>query len=369
MPWGAAIAAVGALGAAKMNSDASKDAAKKNSPTNQANAQANANHVNQYTPYGSSEWAITGKNPDGTNQYSNYQNLAPAQQQQLDQQNQQNASLGQAGSNLAAQVNGQYSTPIDASGTGAINYGVTADQQADYSNNLKYSSGVTQDQLNNDLQAQRDSVYKQQQSFLDPQWQQQQQQLQTQLANSGVVQNSDAYNQAMENFNRQREFAYGNARQQAIQAGGAEQSRLQQMGLNEANLNNSTLNNQFVNTLANAQQNNAAQSQAMQQLFSLRNQPMNELNSLRTASQVNDPNFSNTTQQPFNMGAAMQNNYSNQVANANNNAQGISNLANIAGNINWGSLFNVGGQTDAQKMSALQYGAQNDINNMPANGY
>jgi len=118
---------------------------------------------------------------------------------------------------------------------------------------IQNQAGVPQDQLNNVLQTQRDAYYKQQQSFLDPQWQEQQQQLAQQLANSGVVQNSEAYNKAMENFNRQREFSYNNARLSAIQNGGQEQSRLNNMALQNAQFANDAQAQGFGQAATNAQ--------------------------------------------------------------------------------------------------------------------
>lgn len=419
---------------------------------------ANLSHVNQTNPYGSQTWTQTGTNPDGTPIYTQSQTLSDPIQKQFEAQNANTmANLGAQG-NLYGQIANR--NPMDLSGTGKINYGLNQDQMNQYQNALQSSAGdaatynpaiaaqsaqykpenvvaqtagygtiqndagVSQDKLDTDLAQQRDAYYRQQQAFLDPQWQQQQQALSQQLANSGVVQNSDAYNQAMDALNRQREFAYNNARNQAIQSGGAEQTRLQNMALaagqfhnqaqqqgfgqslanaqmqnqtaqqnaaaladaarfnignqnqtnqfNAGTLNqagqynadannqmsqfNANLNNQAANQaanmqLANAGQNNAAQAQAVQQLFQLRNQPMNELSALRQGTSVQMPQFSNVAtpqMQSADLQGAINSNYQNQLANYNNQQSGLFSLAGaglglMTGGVGTGLLSGLGG--------------------------
>ena len=67
----------------------------------------------------------------------------------------------------------------------------------------------------------QDAMYQQQTRYLDPQYQQQQQALSSSLANQGVTMGSQAYTSAMDNFARQRDSAYGNARDSAIGQGNA----------------------------------------------------------------------------------------------------------------------------------------------------
>ena len=70
------------------------------------------------------------------------------------------------------------------------------------------------------------AVYGQYQSRLDPQWQTSSTQLRNQLINQGIPQGSDAWNTAMQEFERNKSAAYLQANQAATQAGGQEQSRL-----------------------------------------------------------------------------------------------------------------------------------------------
>jgi hypothetical protein len=74
------------------------------------------------------------------------------------------------------------------------------------------------------------SVYGQFRSRLDPKFEGELIQKETQLANSGIARGSAAFSGAMDDFYRGRNDAYQGAQNAAIQAGGAEQSRLFGLG-------------------------------------------------------------------------------------------------------------------------------------------
>ena len=76
------------------------------------------------------------------------------------------------------------------------------------------------------------AIYGQEQSRLDPRFQQQQHDLQTQLANQGLDPNSQAYQAQMGNFGRERNDAYQSAMNNAIMGGGQEAQRQQGMDIN-----------------------------------------------------------------------------------------------------------------------------------------
>jgi hypothetical protein len=67
-------------------------------------------------------------------------------------------------------------------------------------------------------------AYGQSTSRLDPQWSQNQEQLQTQLANQGLDPSSEAYQNAMGNFSRSKNDAYTSAMNSAIGQGTAAQA-------------------------------------------------------------------------------------------------------------------------------------------------
>lgn len=188
-----------------------------------------ANRVNQYSPYGSEVYAQGNPGSDTDPQWSKTINLSPVGQQLLDYQNQAALGLGQQTGQALNRVNQSLSQPFDYSSVGDIQ---NAAQGA-----------IT--------------------SRLDPLWQQREQQTNTQLINQGLRPGSEAYTNAMRDFNTGRNDAY----QQAILAG--------------------------INTMP----------QTYQMASALRNQPLNELNALRTGSQVTNPTFQQVPQQQTTTGA------------------------------------------------------------------
>lgn len=107
---------------------------------------------------------------------------------------------------------------------------------------------------------------------LDPQFDRQLSQLQAQLANQGVTQGSAAYNTALDNFMQQRHAAEREASLAGIGLG------MQQQGL-----------------MFN--QSEQARQRALAEQAYLRALPLNELNALRTGTQVSMPQFPGFSQQ------------------------------------------------------------------------
>lgn len=111
----------------------------------------------------------------------------------------------------------------------------------------------SQSDINSISQNAQDAYYKNETQYLDPQWQNTQKQLDSSLANQGIAMGSEAYQNAQDQNARQKQQAYSNAQNNAITQG----------------------------------------PQNAQQLFALtseqRAQPLNELNALRTGSQVSMP--------------------------------------------------------------------------------
>lgn len=186
-----------------------------------------------------------------------------------------------------------------------------------------------------------DALYKNQTQYLDPQFDQTQSKLENQLSNQGITRGSEAWNNAVNNFGRQKQQAYESARQSAIGQGVNAASTLynnqlaglnfgnqalgqqfnqglqtgsfantaqgQQFGQNQAQMQayNTAQQAMFDQLMANANLKNAAQAQlysqglsnaqlnnqGMQQDFAnqqtLRQEPINILNAVRTGSQLN----------------------------------------------------------------------------------
>lgn len=213
-----------------------------------------ANRVNQYTPYGSQTYT---QNPDDT--WNQYVNLNDYGSQLLNQQNKTSMGLAGLQDSAMGRVDNTLASPFG------------------------YSSV-------NDI---RDQAYNGYTSRLDPQWTQRENQLKTQLANQGIAAGTEAYTNAMRDFNYGRNDAYQQANTAAI------------------------------NTMP----------QTYQLASALRNQPLNELNALRTGSQVTNPTFNNVPQQattagPDYLGAA-QMGYNGQLGGY--NAQQASNSNFMSG--------------------------------------
>ncbi|MEQ8346890.1 MAG: hypothetical protein RIB84_15760 [Sneathiellaceae bacterium] len=170
-----------------------------------------------------------------------------------------------------------------------------------------------------------DALYRRAAARLDPQWQQQEQALAAQLANQGIPIGSAAYDAEMDRFARARNDAYAAATNDAILAGGGEQSRLfglglagRQQGFDEAlagatfanaaqgqaygqardtraqifNEGMTVAQQDFYQQQQNAALQNAARQQAIQEQLLLRNQPINELVALLgTSGGVQMPQF------------------------------------------------------------------------------
>lgn len=153
---------------------------------------------------------------------------------------------------------GQIQQKLDLSGLGnyasSAGYGKIQDK-LDVSNVPALASG---DALGQQMTQAQQAAYKNATGYLDPQWQQQQQQLETQLANQGVPQNSEAWNKAMESFGRQKQFAYDQAYSAAYSRGLDAQGQLFGQGL-------AVNQNQFGQNLAAGQFANSAQAQGFGQ--------------------------------------------------------------------------------------------------------
>jgi hypothetical protein len=144
-------------------------AAKETSAGNLEAARANiaANRVNQYTPYGSLEYNISGQDPYGNPTWSATQSLSPTQQQLLDYQNQTSLGLGNLTQKGLGYVSNMLENPFDVS--------------------QLPTTGFNPSQSYQDAYMQR----------LAPQIQQGRETLDVKLANQGIPVGSEAYNRAM----------------------------------------------------------------------------------------------------------------------------------------------------------------------------
>lgn len=266
-----------------------------------ATAQGQSARTDQSNPWGSLTYSQNGVDAQGNPIYKQNVSLNPADQANLDQ-----ARQGQ--SSALTGLNNSISGYADAvKGLPGL-YGDAGSQSA-----------LTQQAI--------DSMYHQQSALLDPQYQQQQAALTSQLANQGVVQGSQAYNQAMDSFARQRDYAYGNARDSSISQG-------------------NTLANQLFN------QNLQAHTTGMNDLSTQQNQFLSDANNL--GNTVKQPTFATAPAATNYLGAAALqgqgnlNQYNAKIGNTNSLNNGLFGLAgSVLSNPTWtnaiGNLFSTGG--------------------------
>lgn len=338
-------------------------------------ANANLNRINQYTPEGSLVYSQVGTNADGTPQYQSVQSYSPEQQALYEGQNRVSQALTGTAESALKDVNNAYSTPYSTDGMTPLQTNVAGgniQNGYDSGGNIQKSLDFSQlsklpgiDDFSTDAQNYRNNAYQQATSRLDPQWQQQQQQLASTLAAKGVTEGSAAYTKAMDDFARQKTDAYNQANYSSYAAGGDEQSRLfglalsgRQQGASEAeaqgqfaNTAQAQANSQnqqqaaFGNTAQgqafsqgqqNAALNNTARQQQIQEYTTARNEPINRIAALLgTSGGVSAPQFAsyaNADVAPVDYSGLVSNNYNQQMsAYKQQLAQGNSGLGSLFG--------------------------------------
>ena len=143
-----------------------------------------------------------------------------------------------------------------------------------------------------------DRSYADQTSRLDPQWEQRKKAFDQQMANQGITAGGEAYDNAARSFGEQRNDAYTQARQQAT----------------------------------------ANMPQTYQLANSIYQQPLNQLNAIRTGAQIQNPQFTQQPGAPM-LGAAQAQNqydmglYNSQVGSQNSFMNGLMGLGGTAASI------------------------------------
>jgi len=275
--------------------------------------------------------------------------LSPEQQKLYEGQVAQDQKINDIAGGYMDRISGVMGQPFSLSGLPGMVSSVNArptQQSLDYSGSPKLP-GV--DDFSADADKVRDAYYQKQTSMLDPQYEKAQNQQTAQLANQGIMPGSEAYKNAWDEQNRAKSFDYDNARTSAILAGGNEQSRLFGLGLQarqqdvgekttQGNFYNSSVGQDFGQNLQSGQFANQARAQALGEQLTERQLPLNEFNALRSASQIQTPQFGNTPQtsmQPTNVMGAYQNQYQGQLNNYNSQVGANNNLQS--------GLFSLGG--------------------------
>lgn len=173
------------------------------------------------------------------------------------------------------------------------------------------------DALRGQMQDAQRAAYNQQAQYLDSQYSQRQHDLENQLVQQGVTQNSDAWNRAMQNLGQQRTFDYNNAFNNSFSTGLAANNQLFNQGLSTNQnayyqaLNNGQFANgaqaqQFGQGVTNAQLNNSAIGQQFGQSLAAQ-QANNAAQAQKYSQNANDASFGNSAQaQQFGQNQAQQ---------------------------------------------------------------
>lgn len=286
--------------------------------TGQAHPQAYEDYTNSHASGASTRGAIpkledfkTGDNPPS---FTSTVDLAPAQKAQLESENRQTAAINSVAEGYLGKVSNVLNTPY--------NYDA-----------LPKIPGA------NDLAAGRKAVEDAMYSRLEPKFARDESDLRTRLANQGLDAGSEAFNREMDMFGQNK----NDARQQVTLAGGQEESRL--FGLGQANRN-----------------------QAINEYDAQRNAPLNELNALRSSTQLTNPQFQNTSYQGAQPGDLMgatynsyqgaMNNYNQKVA-SNNGMMGS--IMGLGGQALGGYLSSTAGSTALSALMASDVRLKKDI--------
>lgn len=292
-----------------------------------ARAATAANRVNQITPYGSLKYAETGTDKYGNPTWTATTTLSPDQQQLYNYDIASSLGLGELQNKGLNYVSNMINQPFSTSNLPQL------------SSNLNMPT--LQKTLDNQGMAGWDKASNLIMQRLQPQIERQRSRLETQLANQGIMRDSEAYKNAMLDQN-QRE---NDLLTQAQISGLGAQNQFFTQGLQAGQFGNTAEQQMLSNQLNQADLSNRARSQGFGELAYMRNEPINTLNAVRSGSQVTTPNqfYVNAPQQATTTGAdymsAAQATGNANIANA--NAQNAYQNALMSG------IFKLGGSMAA----------------------
>jgi hypothetical protein len=335
-------------------------------------AEANLGNVNQVSPEGNLTYSVIGTNPDGTPKFQAEQTYSPGQQAIYNSNTANQLLASKTGGAQLNAVSGKLSEPFELTPTpqqsnidlqtGLELGNVSLNQDLGQRTDLNYAGAPDVD---DQTVANRIQMLGQQR--LDPRFAREQQTLESDLANRGIVPGTEAYTRAMESFGRTKNDAYNQLALEAQNQAFTEQMQRRGMSTQEIQdqlnaFNAANQQNQSfatANELAEIQANNAAslaqgqfgnQALSAEQQFNnavlaanrdratqdeliQRQTPLNEFSALMSGAQVSQPNFVNTPQpgvQAVDVAGIYNNNYAQQTEQYNAMVGG---LAGIGGAI------------------------------------
>ena len=305
--------------------------------------------TNQVTPYGRVTYTATpaGKTKEGDalNQWTQTVSLSPSEQAAFEQNNRINAQLGNVAESgvgyvqqaLANPLQGQqYSGNIDPTANQMVrnvnaptlqgSYGNNAGQIQTQSGANQYAQGSVANNANqfqtsvqdpNLLNQQvQNALYQNATQYLDPQFKQSNAQLANRLANQGITQGSEAYNNAMLNAGNAQQQAYESARNNAVSGGINAAQGMFGMNLQQGQFANQALGQQFGQNVTNQQLGNSAAAQNNQMMLA-NQQAYNQALGQQNTQNMGAADFANqAAQAQYGMGmqnAALQNQAAQQA--------------------------------------------------------
>lgn len=199
----------------------------------------------------------------------------------------------------------------------------------------------------------QDAYMGQAQARLDPQWQQREAALDTQLANQGITPGSEAWNNAKRQQAFERNDAYQSAQNAAILNSGAEAQRMQGMDISSGNFANTAAQQGYQNQLTSQAAGNQAANQAFSQ----------NLAAGQFGNQAQQQNFNQNLLSGQFGNAAQQQAFSQQQADAQMRNQAMAQAGQL------GNQWGLGAMGDATQRYTAELGAQTsrDTANIGAN--
>ena len=194
------------------------------------------NMINQHTPYGSVTYAERGR-IDGTPLWEQVVTLSPEQQAAYNKDVQMNAGLQNVGIKGVGYVQSSLDKPLSFEGMQGMG-----------------TPGQIQ-------QAASDAAYANAMRYVEPRLQRQQASLENQLSNQGITRGSEAWNAAMQDAEANRENIYSQAQNAAYTQGLTGAGQAYQQGL-------------------------GTRQQQIAEAQTLRQDPINMLNAVRSGSQM-----------------------------------------------------------------------------------
>lgn len=268
------------------------------------------NRVDTTTPYGSQTFGrVADPNAPGGFRYTSNIAFSPEQQRLYESQTRGQQATADMGNSMLGRIGESVATPFNIADAGQAQ---------------RLSSDPNQ------FSAERDQItqalYDRLTRLRRPQMEQDMDRLDLRLRNQGLMPGTQAYDRGMRSLLDAQGAEMANFTDRAVEAGGAEQSRLQQ------------------EIRANAGFNNNTRSQTIQEMLLQRQQPLAEYNAFRTGTSPTLPQFQAYGQaqtQPANLMGGAQAQYGVGVDNYNRRIGELQQLLNLGS----GALLPSYGQT------------------------